>query len=73
MSNLARFLIILGVLIALIGAGLAIFPKIKIPFLGKLPGDMVIQKKDFVFYFPLTSCVIVSIIITLILYFFYKK
>lgn len=42
----------------------------KIPFLGRLPGDIHIQKGTFNFYFPLVSCIIISIILTIILNFF---
>jgi len=44
----------------------------KIPFLGKLPGDIIIKKKNFTFYFPLVTSILISIIISLILYFFRK-
>lgn len=40
----------------------------RIPFLGKLPGDILIQKKNFTFYFPLATSIIVSVVLSLILY-----
>ncbi|MCX7661226.1 MAG: DUF2905 domain-containing protein [Candidatus Omnitrophica bacterium] len=58
------FLIILGILVGLIS---------KIPFLGRLPGDIYIQKKNFIFYFPLATSVLLSIIISLILWLISKK
>ena len=39
-----------------------------IPFLGKLPGDFVIKRKNFVIYLPITSSLVVSLILSLILY-----
>jgi len=38
----------------------------KLPFCGRLPGDIVIQRKNFVFYFPLGLCILISIILTII-------
>lgn len=66
MGDMARVLIILGVL--LIIAGLVMLVLQKTPFPGKLPGDIVIRKEHFTFYFPLTTGIIISIIISLILY-----
>jgi hypothetical protein len=67
--NLAKILIIIGISIALIGAILFIFAKI--PFLskipGKLPGDIVIQRKNFTFYFPLATSIIISLVLSLVL------
>lgn len=53
-------LVIIGILLNLVG---------KIPWLGKLPGDIYIQRKNFTFYFPLTTCILVSVIISLLLLF----
>ncbi|MDO9555892.1 MAG: DUF2905 family protein [Atribacterota bacterium] len=50
-------LIILGVIFLLAG---------KLPFSGRLPGDIVIQRKNIVFYFPLGLCILISIILTII-------
>ena len=72
MSNgieyMAKFLIIIGVIIAVLGGLLLLFRNSAIPFLGKLPGDIIIQKKNFTFYFPFTTSIILSIILSLILY-----
>ena len=59
-----KLLIIAGLLIAL--AGVAITFNLKIPFLGKLPGDLHIRRENFSFYFPLTSCLLVSLLLSLI-------
>jgi len=66
-----KSIIILGIILVVIGL---IFVYIKdIPFIGKLPVDVYIKKKNFTFYFPITTSIIVSILITLILYFFKRK
>jgi len=41
-----------------------------IPYLGQLPGDILVKKKNFSFYFPLTTCIILSIVLTALLHFF---
>lgn len=66
MTELAKIIIILG--IVLIIAGLIMLFIQKSPFLGKLPGDIIIKKENFTFYFPLATSVIISIIVSLILY-----
>ena len=50
MSNLGKFLIIIGLGIALIGVCVVVFSRFKIPFLGRLPGDIFVQNKNFTFY-----------------------
>jgi len=66
MRHLAKILIIAGA--ALVAVGLAMLGIQKLPFLGKLPGDILIKRKNFTFYFPLATGIIISIFISLILY-----
>ncbi len=68
MSDLARFLIILGVL--LVGVGLALLLLPKLPWLGRLPGDIVIKRENFTFYFPLGTCILISVILSLVFWLF---
>ncbi|MEN2986090.1 MAG: DUF2905 family protein [Thermodesulfovibrionaceae bacterium] len=68
MSEIGKFLILLGIIIVVIGFLLSFFGKI--PLIGKLPGDFVIERRNFVFYFPLGTSILLSIILTLILYIF---
>jgi Protein of unknown function (DUF2905) len=68
MSYLARFLIIAGVIMVIAGVALLLAPKI--PWLGRLPGDIVIKRENFTFYFPLATCIILSVILSLILWLF---
>jgi len=64
MQGLGKLLILFGAV--LIGAGVMLVFFNKIPFLGKLPGDIYIQKKNFTFYFPLATSLLVSAILSLI-------
>ena len=63
-QNIGKLLIVLGVIVMAIG-GLLLFSG-KIPWIGRLPGDILIQKKNYTFYFPLATSIIISMIITLI-------
>jgi hypothetical protein len=61
-----KLLILLGLFIMLIG--IIILFGGKIPFLGKLPGDINISRENFHFYFPLTTSIILSLLISLVIY-----
>jgi len=63
-SDLARFLILLGVILVVLGLALLLLPKI--PGLGRLPGDIIIKRENFTVYFPLGTCILVSLILSLI-------
>lgn len=62
---MGKLLIIVGIICIAIGVFITYGPKI--PFLGKLPGDISVEKENFKFYFPITSSIIVSILISLLL------
>lgn len=64
-SQLGKLLIILGIVIIFMGIFISFMPKIL--YLGKLPGDIHIKKKNLIFYFPLTTSIIVSILASIIL------
>jgi hypothetical protein len=68
MSDLGRLLIVVGVILVLAGAVFLLAPKI--PWLGKLPGDLSFTRGNFSVYFPLGTCILISIILTLIMYLF---
>jgi len=70
MSDLGKMLIVFGVIMAAIGVVLLVAPKI--PWLGKLPGDITYHGKGFTFYFPLATCILLSLVLSLILYLFRK-
>ena len=71
MQDLGRFLIVLGAAAILIGVLLVLVPRL--PWLGRLPGDILIRRGAFTFYFPLVTCVVVSVILTLILNLFGRR
>jgi len=66
MENIARFLVIGGIILILLGGGVFLAAKFGIP-LGRLPGDIHIQGKNGSFYFPIVSSIVLSILLTLIL------
>jgi len=68
MPEMGKWLIIIGLTIAVPGA-IIIFAG-KLPWLGKLPGDIYIKRENFSFYFPLGTCILISAIISFILWLF---
>jgi cell division protein FtsW (lipid II flippase) len=59
-------LLSLGLVIAVIGLVLILAPSI--PWLGRLPGDIHIQRENFRFYFPLVTCLLVSLVLSLVVW-----
>ena len=68
MNGLGRPLIILGLILVTIGIIISIAPRI--PWMGKLPGDIFIKRDNFSFYFPLGTCVLLSVLLSLVLWLF---
>jgi hypothetical protein len=68
MPELGKTLIVLGIAIVVLGVLFILGGRI--PWLGNLPGDMHIQRGRFSFYFPITTCIVISAVISLVLYFF---
>jgi hypothetical protein len=66
-----KLLILTGAIIVVIGVVLLFADKI--PFIGKLPGDIYIKKKNFTIYIPLATSILLSILLSLIFYFFRNK
>lgn len=66
LAPVGRLIILFGIILVIVGLFLTYGPKI--PYLGKLPGDIHIKKENFRFYFPIATCIIISIILTLIFY-----
>ncbi len=64
---MTRTLVILGILIILIGL---LWPWLQKIGLGRLPGDIAIERENFRFYFPLTSSVVISLLISLLIWLF---
>ena len=69
-QSIGKLLIIGG--IVMLAAGLLLSFRDKIPLLGKLPGDIIWKGKNFTFYFPVVTSILLSIIISIILYFLKK-
>ena len=70
-SQFGKTLIILGLILAVAG-GLFLAGG-KIPWIGRLPGDFVFRGKNFTFYFPLATSILVSVVLTLVFYLFRHK
>ena len=66
MENIGRYLIVGGVILILLGGGFYLAARLGLP-LGRLPGDIHIEGKNGSFYFPIVTCVIVSLVLTVIL------
>ena len=66
LQPLGRVLLLFGAIIA--GFGLLLLLSPKLPWLGRLPGDILIQRDRFSFYFPLASCLLASLILSLVLW-----
>ncbi len=71
MADFGKLFILIGLLMVVIGVFFIVGNKI--PFFGKLPGDIAVEKKNFNFYFPITTCIIVSAILSFIFWLFSKK
>lgn len=62
---MGRTMIILGIALIVIGIVLNVVPRV--PWLGRLPGDIVIKREGFVLYFPLATCLLVSLVISILI------
>ena len=70
-SGIGKLLIASGVVLVVVG--LLVMVGGKIPYLGKLPGDISIQRKNFSFHFPVVTCLVISVILTVLLNLFFRK
>ena len=70
-SGFGKILFIIGLVISIIG--LLMMLGEKIPWIGRLPGDFYFKGKNFTFYFPLATIIIISIVLTIILMFINRK
>lgn len=67
---MAKFLIIAGIILLVTGLIMLFVPRF--PFPGRLPGDIVIDKGNFKMFIPITTSIVISIVLSLILYFINK-
>lgn len=68
MGDLGKVLVFVGVLLVVLGIIFSLGAKI--PWLGQLPGDMTLRRGNLTIYFPLATCLLISVILSLVLYFF---
>jgi hypothetical protein len=66
MDALAKGLILIGVVLVMVG--LLLLAAQKLPFLGRLPGDILVKREHFTFFLPLATSIVISVIISLILW-----
>jgi Protein of unknown function (DUF2905) len=66
MPELGRVLIVLGVVIVVVGLALVFFERV--PWIGRLPGDVHVQRGNWTFYLPLGTSILLSLILTLVLW-----
>ena len=71
MNDFGKLIIGLGIVLIIVGVFLTLTGKI--PGIGRLPGDIMIKKENFSFYFPVTTCILISIVISAIMYLIGKK
>jgi hypothetical protein len=71
LTGVGKLLIVLGGLLIIIGAAIVLVGKI--PWLGRLPGDIYIERWNFTFVFPLATSILISVILSLVLYLFSKR
>jgi len=75
MRDLGKLLLGFGALMVLLGLVLLVAGNLsgKVPWLGRLPGDIHIQRGDWTFYFPLVTCLVISIVLTLLFSLFGRR
>ena len=69
-APMGKMLVLAGIF--MVGVGLFLWFGDKIPWLGKLPGDILIKKEKFTFTFPLVTCILISLLLTLLFSIFKK-
>ncbi|NLB73806.1 MAG: DUF2905 domain-containing protein [Firmicutes bacterium] len=70
-SSIGKLLMLIGVILLALGAILILIGRI--PGVGRLPGDIVVKRGNFTFFFPVTTCIILSIILSLLFALFSRK
>ena len=71
MPDLGRALVVIGLVV--VAVGLVIMLAGRVPWLGRLPGDIHVQREGWSFYFPLTTSILVSVVLSLVLYLFGRR
>ena len=73
LSPIAKMLILMGLFLVVLGGILLLASKLPHLGVGRLPGDIYIKRGNFTFYFPIVTCIIVSIMLTLLLNLFFRR
>jgi DUF2905 family protein len=73
MPSLGRVLLVTGLLLALVGAALLAAERLPCLRLGRLPGDLRIERGNFRFYFPLATSILLSVVLSLLLWLFGRR
>ncbi len=63
-GEIGKLFLILGTILILVGCAFLFVPKI--PFIGKLPGDIIVKRENFFFYFPIVTCLLLSLLLSVI-------
>ena len=71
MSEIGKLLIVFGVLIAAVGVVIVLAGRL--PWIGRLPGDIYVRRGNFTFYFPLATSILVSLALTLVFWLFGRR
>ena len=66
--NLGKLIIVLGVALVAVGLLFVLLPRTQLP-IGRLPGDIIYRRRNFTFYFPLATSILLSIVLSLVFYF----
>jgi predicted phosphohydrolase len=67
-QGIGKTLVLVGALVLFVGLILIAAEKVNFPFLGRLPGDIYIRRKNFQFYFPIATSIVLSLVLSLIFY-----
>jgi hypothetical protein len=70
-QQIGKILIVAGIIIVLIGSFLILSNKLS--WLGKLPGDILIQRRNVTFYFPIATSILLSLLLTLLFWLFWRR
>ncbi len=68
MVPLGKFLLVCGLILA--GVGLFLMLSDRIGWIGRLPGDIIIKRENLTFYFPLVTCIVISVVLSLLFWLF---
>jgi hypothetical protein len=68
--SVSRILVLIGILLVVVGL---LWPVIVKLGLGRLPGDIYVERDGFRFYFPITTSIIISVVVSLLLWLFFRR